>query len=171
MVSVRRASRHRLRRPRLTADVDVTARLPPGAGTAWLATIESHGFERRFLDAKFVEQSRVIPITHLATGLPVDIVLAGPGREEQFLERAASLAIDGVAVPVIEVSDLVILKVLAGRPRTSAIWLHCCGSSERASTPHACATCWARWRPRWGRAICSEHSKRPSLRSRMPARV
>ena len=102
---------------RLTADVDVTARLPPGAGTAWLDTIESHGFARRFLDAKFAEQSRVIPITHLPTGLPVDIVLAGPGLEEQFLERAASLTIDGVAVPVIEVSDLVILKVLAGRPK------------------------------------------------------
>lgn len=102
---------------RLTADVDVTARLPPGAGTAWLDTIESHGFQRRFLDATFAEQSRVIPITHRATGLPVDIVLAGPGLEEQFLERAAPVSIDGVAVPVIEVSDLVILKVLAGRPK------------------------------------------------------
>lgn len=102
---------------RLTADVDVTAFVPSGAVPASLDTIEAHGFQRRFLDAKFAEQSRVIPITHLATGLPVDIVLPGPGLEEQFLERAALLSIDGVAVPVIELSDLVILKVLAGRPK------------------------------------------------------
>ncbi len=102
---------------RLTADVDVTAFVPAGAGPAWLDTIEAHGFQRRFLDAKFTEHSRVIPMAHRATGLPVDIVLAGPGLEEQFLERTAPLTIDGVAVPVIEVSDLVILKVLAGRPK------------------------------------------------------
>jgi hypothetical protein len=102
---------------RLTADVDVTARVPRSGDAAWLETVESHGFQRRFTDPRFAIQSHVIPVVHLATGLPVDIVLAGPGLEEQFFERAAPISIDGVAVPVIEVSDLVILKVLAGRPK------------------------------------------------------
>jgi Nucleotidyltransferase of unknown function (DUF6036) len=76
-----------------------------------------HGFEPRFADPSFIEQSRVLPLIHRATGLPVDIVLAGPGLEDQFLDRAVQQPIDGVPVPVIEVSDLVILKVLAGRPK------------------------------------------------------
>ncbi len=101
---------------RLTADVDVTARVPPG-DAGWLETIDAHGFERRFTDAGFALQAHVVPVVHRATGLPVDIVLAGPGLEEQFLERAVKLDVDGVAVPVIEVSDLVVLKVLAARPK------------------------------------------------------
>jgi hypothetical protein len=101
---------------RLTADVDVTARIPAG-DASWLDVIDAHGFARRFADAQFALQSRVIPVVHRATGLPVDIVLAGPGLEEQLLERAVTHDIDGVAVPVIEVSDLVVLKVLAARPK------------------------------------------------------
>lgn len=101
---------------RLTADVDVTARVPVG-DAGWLDTIEAHGFERRFTDARFALHTRVVPLVHRATGLPVDIVLAGPGLEEQLLERAVTQDVDGVAVPVIEVSDLVVLKVLAARPK------------------------------------------------------
>ena len=102
---------------RLTADVDVTARVPPTVDAGWIEIIESHGFTRRFTDAGFTRRSRVIPIVHHATGLPVDIVLAGPGLEEQFLARAAMQRIDDVEVPVIDISDLVVLKVLAGRPK------------------------------------------------------
>jgi hypothetical protein len=103
---------------RLTADVDVTARAPGGiSASVWVSTIEQHGFERRFTDPRFVELSRVLPLVHLATGLPVDIVLAGPGLEDEFMDRAVIQLIDGVPVPVVEVSDLVILKVLAARPK------------------------------------------------------
>jgi hypothetical protein len=103
---------------RLTADVDVTARAPAETPTSvWLAIVERCGFERRFADPRFVEQSRVVPLVHRASGLPVDIVLAGPGLEDEFLARAVIRTIDDVEVPVVEVSDLVILKVLAARPK------------------------------------------------------
>lgn len=102
---------------RLTADVDVTARVPQAAESEWITTVASHGFDRRFADARFARLSRVIPMVHRATGLPVDIVLAGPGLEEQFLSRAVTQRIDDVDVPVIDVSDLIVLKVLAGRPK------------------------------------------------------
>lgn len=103
---------------RLTADVDVTARAPDRTATAgWLPTVEASGFERRFTDPHFIQEARVVPLVHQATGLPVDIVLAGPGLEEEFLARAVQRAIDDVTVPVVEVSDLVILKVLAARPK------------------------------------------------------
>lgn len=103
---------------RLTADVDVTARAPDETATAsWLPTVEASGFERRFADPHFIQESRVVPLVHQATALPVDIVLAGPGLEDELLARAVQRPIDDVMVPVVEVSDLVILKVLAARPK------------------------------------------------------
>lgn len=102
---------------RLTADVDVTVRAPSTPTADWLATLAQHGFDGRFADAAFIASTRVLPVTHLKTGLPVDIVLAGPGLEDEFLERAIMRSIDGVQVPVIELADLVVLKILASRPK------------------------------------------------------
>lgn len=103
---------------RLTADVDVTARAPADVATSeWLAKVERCGFEGRFTDPRFIAQTRVVPLVHRVTGLPVDIVLAGPGLEDELLERAVIRTIDDIPVPVVEVSDLIILKVLAARPK------------------------------------------------------
>lgn len=102
---------------RLTADVDVTVRPPAGPTRDWLTVLERHGFDGRFADPAFIEQTRVLPVVHRTTGLPVDIVLAGPGLEEEFLRRAVTQSIDGVAVPVVEIADLVVLKILASRAK------------------------------------------------------
>lgn len=102
---------------RLTADVDVTVRAPAMPTADWLATLTQHGFQGRFADVDFIAHTRVLPVVHLTTGLPVDIVLAGPGLEDEFLERAVMRSIDGVQVPVIEMADLVVLKILASRPK------------------------------------------------------
>jgi predicted nucleotidyltransferase len=103
---------------RMTADVDVTVQAPAGMSTAdWLKVIEHHGFEARFADPAFVAATRVLPLVHRATQLPVDVVVAGPGLEDEFMTRAVRREVDGVVVPVVDVSDLVILKVLAARPK------------------------------------------------------
>ncbi len=103
---------------RLTADVDVTVRAPESQPVAeWLPNLAQHHFQPRFTDPAFLAQTRVVPLVHGPTGFPVDLVLAGPGLEEEFLARARRLSVDGVVVPVVDVSDLVILKVLAARPK------------------------------------------------------
>lgn len=102
---------------RLTADVDVTVRAPASPPGEWLPTLGQHGFEPRFIDANFIAQTRVLPVVHRGTGLPVDIVIAGPGLEEELLRRAVMQSVDGVQVPVIEIADLVVLKVLAARSK------------------------------------------------------
>jgi hypothetical protein len=56
---------------RLTADVDVTARIPTG-DASWLDVIDANGFARRFSDARFALQSRVIVLKVLAAR-PKDI--------------------------------------------------------------------------------------------------
>lgn len=103
--------------PRLSADVDVTLRLEPDVPEELVASLRTAGFTPRIDDLEFVRRTRVLPFVHDASGMPVDIVLAGSGLEDEFLERARPVDIGGVVVPVISPEDLVIAKLLAGRPK------------------------------------------------------
>jgi predicted nucleotidyltransferase len=59
----------------------------------------------------------VLPVRHTATGIPVDIVIAGPGIEELFLQRAQVHDLGGVKVPVACAEDVIVMKILGGRPK------------------------------------------------------
>jgi hypothetical protein len=105
-------------RPRLTADVDVTVRLEPEDPDALVRAFAQRGFRLRVdTGDDFVRRTRVLPFVFVPNGLPVDVVLAGPGLEELFLSRAVQVRIGGTAVPVISPEDLIVTKVLAGRPK------------------------------------------------------
>lgn len=105
-------------RPRLTADIDVTVRMNPEEPERLARALEAAGFSLRFGDAPdFLRRTRVLPFVHAASGLPVDIVLAGPGLEELFLSRAVPVTVGNLVVPVISPEDLVATKILAGRPK------------------------------------------------------
>jgi hypothetical protein len=104
--------------PRLTADVDVTARLESDNPSAFIAAMGEAGFDLRVSDLEdFVRRTRVLPFVHRPTQIPLDVVIAGPGLEEEFLERALPVDLGGVTVPVISPEDLLITKVLAERPK------------------------------------------------------
>ena len=76
---------------RLTADVDVTVRLPETMSQEMLAArIEQHGFRRRTVDPAFVERTRVIPFVHAPT----------TGRGKDLDDVAAILAAYGKALDV-----------------------------------------------------------------------
>ena len=103
---------------RLTADVDVTVEAGTRSNAALMAALVDAGFELRVADVGgFVEATRVLPLAHTRTRMPVDVVLAGPGLEELFLSRAQERVIADVRVPVACAEDLVTMKVLAGRPK------------------------------------------------------
>lgn len=105
-------------RPRLTTDVDVTVGTVPGGAPALLAALEPYGFAIR-IDATpdFVRQTRVLPLVHGPSALAADIVMGGPGLEDDFLARAVRVDVGGVMVPVLTAEDLIVTKVLAGRPK------------------------------------------------------
>ena len=103
--------------PRLSADVDVTVALAPDDPQRFARDMEAGGFTLRVNDPEFLQQTRVLPFVHAATGMPLDVVLAGSGLEEEFLGRAKTRDIGGANVPVIDIADLLIAKVLAGRPK------------------------------------------------------
>jgi predicted nucleotidyltransferase len=105
-------------RPRLTTDVDVTIQLQSGSTADLVAALAAAGF--RLSDSfsdEFLRATRVLPLIHQSTGMPLDVVLAGPGLEEQFLDRAVAIALGDFTVPVISPEDLVVTKLLAGREK------------------------------------------------------
>jgi hypothetical protein len=105
-------------RPRLTGDVDVTVHREPEDPTGLVAAMRGAGFDLRVSDAaNFVRRTRVLPFLHRATDLPLDLVLAGPGLEEEFARDAIMAPVGGTEVPFISPADLAVTKVLAGRPK------------------------------------------------------
>jgi hypothetical protein len=105
-------------RPRLTADVDVTVRLDPEDPEALAGAFVQRGFRLRVDPGDdFVRRTRVMPFVFEPSGLPVDVVLAGPGLEELFLSRTVPVRVGSVTVPVISPEDLIATKILAGRPK------------------------------------------------------
>ena len=102
---------------RLSADVDITVELGARPTHDLVEVLTRGGFELLVSDAGFVEATRVVPFVHRASRMPVDVVLAGPGLEEQFLVRAEIRKVGDLAIPVVSAEDLITMKILAGRPR------------------------------------------------------
>jgi hypothetical protein len=103
-------------RPRMTADVDVTVELEGARPSDLVSELEPHGFELRSpLSEALLAETRLLPLLHAPTGMPLDLVIAAPGIEEEFLARARPIDVGGVEVPMMSVEDLIAVKVLAGR--------------------------------------------------------
>jgi len=80
--------------------------------------MEAAGFDLRVADwESLLARARVIPFTHRASRIPFDVVVAGPGLEQEFLDRAVEISFSGLVVPVISPEDLVVTKVLASRAK------------------------------------------------------
>jgi hypothetical protein len=103
---------------RLTADVDVTVDAGAHELSTLLLALEAEGFAPRGAEVEaFAERTRVIPLEHRASGMAVDLVIAGPGLEQLFLGRAQVRTIEGVSVPIASAEDVLVMKILAGRPK------------------------------------------------------
>jgi hypothetical protein len=102
---------------RLSADVDVTVDLGHRSFAELVAAL-APDFDTRIVDpVRFAEETRVLPFVHRVSRMPLDVILAGPGLEEQFFAGATERLIGDVRVPVACAEDLVAMKILAGRPR------------------------------------------------------
>lgn len=103
--------------PRFSADADITAEIDPAGIQPFIQAMSRHGFHLVIIDPEFVERTRVLPFIHRGTGMPLDVVLAGPGLEEDFLKRAIDVRLRKRIIPVISPEDLIVTKILAGRPK------------------------------------------------------
>jgi len=102
---------------RLTADVDVTLDLGNQPIARLIESLGRRGFEPQIPDPAFIEITRVLPIIHRRTRIPVDLVLAGPGLEDLFFQRARAIRVGATTVNVAAPEDLITMKVLSGRPK------------------------------------------------------
>lgn len=102
----------------MTADVDVTVDLAQTDTLTLVDDLSRSGFALRFpLGEDFLREARLLPLVHLPTAMPIDLVIASSPLHREFLERSRPVDIGGVRVPMISPEDLVVTKVLAGRPK------------------------------------------------------
>ncbi len=103
-------------RARMTEDIDVTVFPPPEGASALLVCLDQAGFTPRFpLTEDFIHSTWVLPVQY--EGVPIDVVLAASGLEELFYSRVDRVDIGGRSIPVLSAEDLVVTKILAGRPK------------------------------------------------------
>ena len=81
-----------------------------------MQALEASGIRHRYPDItdELLATGKVLPMIH-PSGMEVDIVLAGSGLESLALSRATRVSVEGTDVPVAHATDLVVMKVLAGR--------------------------------------------------------
>ncbi len=104
--------------PRLTRDIDLVLGLTPDALSRILNLTQELDLHVLVEDQQdFVHRTWVLPTLHTATGLRVDFIFSWTPYEQQALGRARELLIEGYPVRFAAPEDVIIHKILAGRPR------------------------------------------------------
>lgn len=103
---------------RSTKDVDITAEIDIETAPEFVAAMRAAGFVPRTEDwQQTLRRVRILPFVYPPTNTLLDVVVAGPGLEEEFLKRAVEVDVEGLRLPIIRPEDLVTGKILAGRPK------------------------------------------------------
>jgi predicted nucleotidyltransferase len=104
--------------PRTTADVDLVVAADASPALDLIGQLDQSRFRPLFDNvAEIVERSYILPLRHRTTGVKVDMALGLSGFERSLIERAEQVDIAGTKVSVVIAEDLLVLKVLAGRPQ------------------------------------------------------
>lgn len=104
--------------PRLTRDIDITVGVGPDDIDRLIAVTSTLGLTMLPDDAAaFARETMVLPAIDEASGIRVDLILSLSAYEAQAIERAEPTRLEGGSVQVATAEDLVIHKIIAGRPR------------------------------------------------------
>lgn len=104
--------------PRLTRDIDITLGVDPSEVADVINMSKRLGLE--ILTEKpeeFVRETLVLPAIEPASGIRIDFVFSLSQFERAAIERSRPIDLDGVAVRFVSLEDLIVMKLLAGRPR------------------------------------------------------
>lgn len=104
--------------PRLTKDIDVTLGLGPECLESLRSIIENLGFKILVKEVEsFVNKTFVLPTLDEKSGFKIDFIFSFSLYEREAMQRVNTVEIGKAKVKVASLEDLVIHKVIAGRPR------------------------------------------------------
>lgn len=104
--------------PRFTRDIDLTLGTSTDRLPELLALAKAEGWRVLVGNAEaFVAQHLVLPCEDATSGVRVDFIFGLTPFERQAVERAQAIEVAGSAVCFATAEDLLIHKLVAGRPR------------------------------------------------------
>jgi hypothetical protein len=104
--------------PRLTRDIDVTLGVDSSACPRVLALGRSIGLSPSVPDVeRFVQKTNVLPLSGEPAAIRIDLIFSFTPYETQAIERASSHNVSDTPVRFATPEDLIIHKLVAGRPR------------------------------------------------------
>lgn len=104
--------------PRLTRDVDVTLGVDASALPNVLRAVEAIGLVPVRADIEeFVRSTNVLPVADAGSGIRVDLIFSFTPYEDEAIRRAIGVILENTTVRFAAVEDLIVHKLVAGRPR------------------------------------------------------
>ena len=104
--------------PRLTLDIDLTLGVGPERLSDVLRGIQNEGWQVLVEDTEsFVRDTLVLPCLDTESNIRIDCIFSFSPYESEAIARAVEIDIDGTMVKYASPEDLVIHKIVAGRPR------------------------------------------------------
>jgi len=108
--------------PRGTKDCDLAIAVPEDAASL-AAALTDAGLVVVRGDLERAQKGAAVRLHYERPGVPalaVDLLCAGTPFEHEALARRTRLAVFGVSLPVVQADDLIIYKLIAGRPQDLA---------------------------------------------------
>lgn len=103
-------------KPRATDDVDAVIDIDDARLEGFLALGREHGFRPRISDPiEFARSSRMVLVEHVASGINVDLAIAGSEFEFNAIRNVKRVRCLRRIVPLLRVEDLIVMKSVAGR--------------------------------------------------------
>jgi predicted nucleotidyltransferase len=104
--------------PRLTRDIDVTLGAGPERLAELLAFADASGW-RLLVESpqEFVQRTMVLPCVDPESDIRIDFIFSHSPYEQQAMGRVRRVAIGKAAVRFAAAEDVIVHKIVAGRPR------------------------------------------------------
>ena len=104
--------------PRLTRDIDITLGVDSSQLNIVRDAVAHIGLVPSVKEVEaFVRATNVLPLSHTPSGLRVDLIFSFSTYESEAIQRAVPVVMEGVQVRFASAEDLIIHKLVAGRPR------------------------------------------------------
>jgi hypothetical protein len=104
--------------PRMTLDIDITLGVDVDELARVLAAVQPARLEILPADVhEFTRKTRVLPLRDPSSGIRVDLIFSFSAYEQEAIRRAKAVQIGDTAVSYASLEDLIVHKMVAGRPR------------------------------------------------------